>query len=221
MSSPAVSKRTAGNSTDGTISGETGKLLPSGPVDSDDESDHEDGGHGSESRPGAERRFSSNSQHAAMSNRFLKKIKLMKPDKKPYGPPPFEDPTAKRYEIIADSSQALSGLQFSLKLSNICTYHDRLIVVVYGSVPHGSGPHSGNPEGNSSSATPSSAKKTIGGVPSATMQQIASSSQSWQVICRTEVMIYILISWSCFSILFSFLSILSAGENRHRSSSLQ
>lgn len=192
MSSPAVSKRTAGNSTDGTISGETGKLLSSGPVDSDDESDHEDGGHGSESRPGAERRFSSNSQHAAMSNRFLKKIKLMKPDKKPYGPPPFEDPTAKRYEIIADSSQALSGLQFSLKLSNICTYHDRLIVVVYGSVPHGSGPHSGNPEGNSSSATPSSAKKTIGGVPTATMQQIASSSQSWQVICRTEVMmIYI------------------------------
>jgi hypothetical protein len=115
-----------------------------------------------------------------MAGRFLKKVKLMKPDKKPYGPPPFEDPTARRYEVFMDSAHALSGLQFSLKLSNICTYHDRLVLVVYGSVPYAAA---------DAAANASSAKRfgsTNNAVPASTTQQIASQSNSWQVICRTE-----------------------------------
>lgn len=105
----------------------------------------------------------------------------MKPEKKPPGPPPFEETTARRYEVFLDSAHALSGLQFSLKLSNICMYHDRLVVVVYGSVPYSSS--------DVAAASAPTAKRfggTTTNVPSSTTQQIASQSNTWQVICRTE-----------------------------------
>lgn len=107
----------------------------------------------------------------------------MKPEKKPPGPPPFEDPTARRYEIFTESANALSGLQFSLKLSNICTYHDRLVVVVYGSVPYSA-------DAANAAAASSSSTKRFGApnnaVPTSTAHQIASQSNTWQTICRTE-----------------------------------
>ena len=49
---------------------------------------------------------------------------------KPPGPPPFEHPLADRFET---ASGTLSGYQFSLSLSNICAFQDRLFLVVFGS----------------------------------------------------------------------------------------
>ncbi len=54
----------------------------------------------------------------------------MKPDKKPPGPPPFEHFQATSFE---SPQGALLGLQFSLRLCNICTYQDRLFIVIFGS----------------------------------------------------------------------------------------
>ncbi len=90
----------------------------------------------------------------------------MKPEK-PYGPPPFETFDASKFET---AQGAVSGLQISLRLCNICTYQDKLFVVVFGS---------NSPD--SQSLTSSSSKKA----PSTPGQ--GSSSARWIQLCRTEV----------------------------------
>jgi hypothetical protein len=99
----------------------------------------------------------------------------MKPDK-PYSAPPFQFLTADRYET---SQGALSGLQISLKLSNVCTYQDRIFVVVFASSPNSGADsilHSTSPLPTAKRAT------TTGGLLPAT-----NSSHRWLEICRTEV----------------------------------
>jgi hypothetical protein len=74
----------------------------------------------------------------------------------------------------------LSGLQFSLKLNNICAYHDCLVLVVYGLVLFTANDAAMN------ASTPKRFVSANNAVPAATTQQIASQSNTWQIICRTE-----------------------------------
>jgi hypothetical protein len=100
----------------------------------------------------------------------------MKPDK-PYGPPPFQNVGADRYET---SQGALAGLQISLKLSNVCTYQDKIFVVIFGSTASGA-----ENIGNMLMGSPVGVavkRPTNPGTPVPT-----SNTQRWSVICRTEV----------------------------------
>eukprot|EP01038_Epipyxis_sp_PR26KG_P012151 gene12151-16271_t len=67
---------------------------------------------------------------AVTAKHTSKKIKAMKIDK-PYGPPPFETPTVDKFQT---SKGALSGLQISLRMCNVCGYQDRIFVVLFGRV---------------------------------------------------------------------------------------
>jgi hypothetical protein len=113
----------------------------------------------------------------------------MKTDK-PYDTPPFEFFTADRYEVRKllfafhpltlsyqfFCSQApgatLSGLQISLKLSNICTYQDRIFVVVFGSKQTTSVDHA-------------STKRSSAGGPGSFVA--LPNSYRWHELFRTEI----------------------------------
>eukprot|EP00601_Ochromonadales_sp_CCMP2298_P001116 CAMPEP_0173193340 /NCGR_PEP_ID=MMETSP1141-20130122/13905_1 /TAXON_ID=483371 /ORGANISM="non described non described, Strain CCMP2298" /LENGTH=601 /DNA_ID=CAMNT_0014117667 /DNA_START=69 /DNA_END=1871 /DNA_ORIENTATION=- len=67
-----------------------------------------------------------------MASKGLKKrqYKLMKQEKQP-GPAPFQEPTASNY-LAGD---ALSGLQVSVRLCNVCAYQDKIFVVLFANTP--------------------------------------------------------------------------------------
>lgn len=126
----------------------------------------------------------------------------MKPDKKPPGPPPFEHFLVNNFE---SPQGALMGLQFSLRLSNICTYQDRLFIVIFGSnlneksnetlaqaaqAASGSGSASPSTPASSSTATTASTSGNTpaGGTASAKRgSAVGPTFGRWTQLGRTEV----------------------------------
>lgn len=107
----------------------------------------------------------------------------MKQDK-PYGPPPFEDCSARKYEVPIGEHTALSGLQISLRLSNVCTHLDRLMVVIYGGFPASTSSSSSSP------ASPETSHKVALSTTNAlanTQQVLANQGHRYRFISRTEV----------------------------------
>lgn len=113
---------------------------------------------------------------------------------KPPGPPPFDSYDANKFET---AQGAISGVQISLQLCNICTYQDRLFVVIFGSNSQekpldAAAMQNLQSSGKKAPATPasSSAGASTGATGSTTAGGAAGPSQSsakWIQLCRTEV----------------------------------
>jgi hypothetical protein len=119
----------------------------------------------------------------------------MKPEK-PSGPPPFESPTAAKFE----SNGALRGLQISLKLCNVCAFQDRIFVVLFGNMPPdaAAGAAAANAAANVADAALSAmqtAAAAIGGSSSSAVSHhnpdiqtvFGSTGSKWTQISCTEV----------------------------------
>eukprot|EP00599_Poterioochromonas_sp_BG-1_P008165 CAMPEP_0173134596 /NCGR_PEP_ID=MMETSP1105-20130129/1387_1 /TAXON_ID=2985 /ORGANISM="Ochromonas sp., Strain BG-1" /LENGTH=1267 /DNA_ID=CAMNT_0014046427 /DNA_START=161 /DNA_END=3965 /DNA_ORIENTATION=- len=155
--------------------------------DSDDETSPKPSSTGKSSESESKRKSQTSGIPQNVSNptnttnsKYIKKIKHLKPEK-PAGPPPFDHVTAERYET---SQGALAGLQISL----VCTYQDRIFVVIFGSAS------------NSLTADgPPSLLTTTSSVPGQTptrekrltnnniLNTLTGGSNRWVQICRTEV----------------------------------
>jgi hypothetical protein len=123
-----------------------------------------------------------------------KNVKGMKPDK-PHGPPPFEYPTVDRFELTennsssmtSDAEQALTGLQLSLRLCNVCGYQDKLFVVIFGSGPLDNSSVISSSAGGVSTTEKAQQSGTLGGAALAAADNGGVASSRWIPLSRTEV----------------------------------
>lgn len=106
----------------------------------------------------------------------------MKQDK-PFGPPPFEDSSVRKYEVSIGEQTALSGLQLSLRLSNLCVHLDRLMIVIYGGFPASAPSPSPSPSHGDSSKAPPAATSAL----TSTQQVLAGQGHRYRLISRTEI----------------------------------
>lgn len=164
-------------------------VLEKNAEDSDDESDPEDNAPkpAPSKTPDPAETGTKRLPTSHLGGKMSKNIKELKPEKA-YGLPPFDKTTVRDYET---PQAALTGLQISLRLCNICGFQDRIFVVVFGSVQ----PMSGTPDamlsntnavGGKRLATSPTSSATGANSPGSA-SALGTGPGKWEQLCRTEL----------------------------------